>query len=129
MGYWAAPLREVVITEVIGAGPRALHQRYAFSPDADYQEKEIASVYHGSGRVHTYLGDWHSHPHATARLSARDRQTMYRIGRHAEARTECPLIAILAGGPPWVLEVWNAHFQSTRCPALIKPKPTLKQFF
>src|SRR2546425_707963 len=62
IGYWAVPFREVVLTAVVGPGPQALHDTDIFIPDPEYQEAEIARCYEESGRLHTYLGDWHTHP-------------------------------------------------------------------
>src|SRR5262245_43580637 len=62
LGYWAKPYSEVVVTQLIGPGPRAIHKRNRFIPDSDYQEEEIARLYKESGHLHVYLGDWHTHP-------------------------------------------------------------------
>lgn len=106
LGYWSEAGDEVVITDVVGPGPAAVHTAQTFHPDATYQEHEIARIYAASDRHITYLGDWHTHPRAGAYLSRRDRQTLQRIAKHAEARAPIPLMAVLAGGDPWTLGVW-----------------------
>ena len=60
MGYWSDP-NTVVITDVIGPGPNAKHTRYSFHPDVEYHAAEIDRIYSQSGRINTYLGDWHTH--------------------------------------------------------------------
>jgi integrative and conjugative element protein (TIGR02256 family) len=106
IGYWTEDNSEVVVTRAIGPGPKAIHRRYSFIPDAEYHEKEIARYYKESGRLHTYLGDWHTHPQSIPYPSRKDRRTLKRIATHAEARADVPLMAIL-GGPPWSLKVWK----------------------
>src|SRR6266849_1420647 len=98
MGYWIDDASQVVITDVVGPGPRAIHYTKSFVPDHDFQEERIARIYEESDRIWTYLGDWHTHPHGSSSLSRRDRQTLRAIAMHSEARCPLPLMAILAGG-------------------------------
>ena len=107
LGYWAKACEEVVITDVIGPGPAAIHRAQSFLPDSEYQEKEIACRYEESGRLHTYLGDWHTHPQSIPYLSRKDRRTLKTITRHQEARVIAPLMAIL-WWPSWTIEIWMA---------------------
>jgi len=107
IGYWAGSA-EVVVTESIQAGPNAVHRADAFEPDWEFQQNEIARYYMASGRLHTYLGDWHTHPHGLLRLSRRDRRTLNLIAAHVEARAPKALMLLLAGGHPWKLCVWRA---------------------
>src|SRR4051794_35166071 len=80
MGYWARPNLEAVVTRVIGPGPNAIHTPVRFVPDTEYQERKIAEVYARSGRLETYLGDWHTHPGSSCgKLSRQDRRTLRRI--------------------------------------------------
>jgi integrative and conjugative element protein (TIGR02256 family) len=106
MGYWVRAGFEFVITTAIGPGPDAVHSRNSFTPDALFHEREIARLYRQSGRLHTYLGDWHTHPEAPAYLSADDQRTLRRIADHEEARAEMPIMGVLAGGDPWRLAIW-----------------------
>ena len=97
----------LVVTDITGPGPAAQHEPAAFTPDAAYQEAEVARLYRNSGRLHTYLGDWHSHPDGGATLSAKDKRTLKRISRHKEARMREPVMAILAGKIHWELCAWR----------------------
>ena len=106
LGYWADPGYEVVITDIIGPGPEAVHEELSFRPDTSYQEQEIARLYTESGRHTTYLGDWHTHPRMGAYVSRRDSRTLRHIAADPEARAPIPLMAILAGGDPWTLKIW-----------------------
>src|SRR5689334_17122746 len=73
MGYWHGT-DTAVITAIIEAGPGALHERYNFEPDQQWQVEQIARHYSASGRRETYIGDWHTHPAAnTGGLSRTDR--------------------------------------------------------
>lgn len=105
VGYWVDPT-EVVITDVVEAGPAATHSRVGFSPDADYQERRIAELYEASGRYHTYLGDWHSHPAGGLSLSSTDRKTARRIAHTRTARCPRPLMVVLAGQDDWHVAAW-----------------------
>jgi integrative and conjugative element protein (TIGR02256 family) len=100
IGYRAGPAA-VVISHAIGPGDRAQHARRAFIPDHDWQTEELARVYEATGRRHTYLGDWHTHPDGPPWPSRVDRETLRRIAHHAEARCPQPIQAILGGFEPW----------------------------
>jgi integrative and conjugative element protein (TIGR02256 family) len=95
----------VVISQVIGPGPGASHRARAFTPDAAWQEEQLAQAYELAGRRLQYLGDWHTHPRGTVRLSGVDRATLRRIADHAEARSNHPVMAVFAGGPLWQVAV------------------------
>lgn len=109
LGYWVRPWTEVVITEMVGGGPRAIRRPKYFLPDHEYQETEIAKRYETSGRQLYYLGDWHSHPGGSGLLSPTDEQTLRRIIREPAARCRVALMAVLAGGDPWELTVWSGE--------------------
>lgn len=110
MGYWAEHWTEVVITDVIGPGPNAVHHSDEFVPDCDFQESAVAAAYEQSGRLATYLGDWHTHPGGATTLSRKDRRTLRAIARHRDARAPRPLMALLGGCQPrWRLQVWRGE--------------------
>jgi len=107
LGYRHGP-REIVITDATGPGPNAVHRRDGFEPDTEWQSAELARRYFEAQRRISYVGDWHSHPGGAALLSKTDRITLRTISRHPEARCPRPLMAIVAGGDPWKLGVWQA---------------------
>lgn len=88
----------IQVTIQIGPGPRAVHRRHFFHPDSEWQAQEIAAAYAGSGRISTYLGDWHSHPEGSGRPSRLDRSTARRIALCEQARAPHPVMLILHGG-------------------------------
>ncbi len=101
MGYRARDSGEVVVVveEAIGPGPAAEHERRSFLPDADWQRAEVARLYHASGRMCTYLGDWHTHPEGgRLRPSSLDRRAARTIARAPSARAPLPLMLIVAPG-------------------------------
>lgn len=106
VGYWVS-CDVVVVTDVIGPGPRAAHEIDRFVPDPGYQNEKLASRYLESGRLYSYLGDWHSHPNAGPQLSRMDRKALRTIAGTPQARAPIPLMAILANGNPWSLTVWR----------------------
>lgn len=118
MGYWAVPYTEVVVTRAIGPGPHASHEQFSFIPDYQFHDLEIARVYETSGQLHTYLGDWHSHPASVAYVSKLDSRTLKTIAAFGPARAPVPLMAILGAGAPWELRIWKyvpGKFFRPRC--------------
>jgi integrative and conjugative element protein (TIGR02256 family) len=100
LGYLAPEEKgRVQVLEQIGPGPRAVHRSHRFEPDGKWQAKKIAMAYEKSGRIATYLGDWHSHPRGVGWPSRLDRSTARTIARSPEARAPHPLILILFGSP------------------------------
>jgi len=104
LGYSAEDA--AVVADMVGPGPDALHGQSGFVPDADYQEVEIARRYEASGRVVTYLGDSHSHPHGLGRVSRLDLRTLHTIAREPAARVLAPIMLIVFDGDPWRLAAW-----------------------
>lgn len=96
VGYWSET-GDAVITGTIGGGPGAVRQPSRFVADGAWQQKRLDQIYLGSGRVHTYLGEWHSHPTGGLRPSYRDRATARKIARTKEARAPKPLMLIAIG--------------------------------
>ncbi len=107
LGYWSADRTDVVVTECVGPGSKAVHRRSTFVPDHAYHEREVARAYRASGRSITYLGDWHSHPFGPLRLSTADLLTQIRIGRSATARAPEGLMLIIAESEPWKFGIWR----------------------
>ena len=104
---WQMSNGETVIERIIGPGPRAVHEPERFVPDYEYQEAAIVEIFRASDGKLTYLGDWHSHPAAGAYLSPADQATLKRIAEHSESGIRMPMMAIVAGGDPWLLAVWQ----------------------
>jgi len=102
---------DVVICSIIGPGPKARSTKTTFVPDSDWQTAELASAYEASSRQWTYLGDWHTHPSGTGRLSLRDARTLRRIARTPGARAPRAISAILVPATDHSeerLAVWRA---------------------
>jgi integrative and conjugative element protein (TIGR02256 family) len=104
LGYWADA--EVVVADIVGPGPDALHGPMRFVPDTEYQEVEIARRYEASGRVVTYLGDWHTHPRGPGGISRLDLRTLHTIAREPAARAPVPVMLVVFDGEPWRVAAW-----------------------
>lgn len=120
VGYWTTGPEGVVITHAVGPGPCATHSDNRFVPDWSYHELEVARLYEESGRFHTYLGDWHSHPNSTTRLSPTDRRTLVKIANHTAARVTTPLMAIVGDSNPLTLRIWQ--YRPARALGIISDK-------
>ena len=97
VGYWSES-GEAVITETIEGGPDAIRRPSRFEPNGEWQQERLGELYIQSGRVHTYLGDWHSHPHGVPRPSLRDRDTAKKVAATKAARAPQPLTLICSKG-------------------------------
>lgn len=106
MGYRTGD--SIVITSVIGSGPLASRSAVHYKPDEEFEQNEIARVYESSGRLHSYLGDWHTHPGGILRLSRKDKSALTSIAKYQESGTNRPIMAILAGqSDDWRLAIWE----------------------
>lgn len=105
LGYFSGA--SAIIEAMIGAGPKAIHKRTGFSPNHDWQEKQIAKIYKSSNRLCTYLGDWHSHPDGPTMLSPLDKVVLKSIAFHSEARAERPLMLIVSPHHEEDFGVWR----------------------
>jgi integrative and conjugative element protein (TIGR02256 family) len=105
---------ELVIETVIGPGPGALHTATTFTPDSEWQHQQLAAAYHASGRITTYLGDWHSHPGGQPTPSRRDLRTAWAIARRRAARMRQPLMVILGADEDHTWQVAVFRFSRGR---------------
>lgn len=119
VGYISADDDDVVITDAVGPGPKAKHSRRTYIPDYLFHKEEIRRIFHGSGGLHTYLGDWHSHPNAPAYLSFLDKRALQNIARFPGNYIDRPIMLVLGGTGSDVSSEWK--------PAVwrISPRPHL----
>ncbi|MFA4828785.1 MAG: Mov34/MPN/PAD-1 family protein [Thermodesulfovibrionales bacterium] len=113
VGYYFKKNKDLVVTNIVGPGPNAIHGEYYFKPDDDWQEKEIGKLYSESGRLYTYLGDWHVHTVPDEKLSWKDKKTLRRIARHTPARIITPIMGIMYLTENWNLAIWQLKKMST----------------
>ena len=107
LGYFRQPGNVPVILQATGPGPQAIHMRYYYRPDHEFDESQIATLYKKSNRQTTYLGDWHTHPLPIANLSYRDKRTLRRIAKCKSARVDAPLMLILSYDNQWEPTIWQ----------------------
>jgi integrative and conjugative element protein (TIGR02256 family) len=103
MGYWSG--RETVIRALVLGGPRARRSKTGFAPDSSWQQPRIAETYERSGRVDTFLGDWHSHPDGGQIPSWKDIRNLRRIAERSEARAPEPVMLLASNSK----ESWRVH--------------------
>lgn len=105
LGYQAGG--SYVVTRSVGPGPDAVHEEDGFLPDHEYHEREVADHYRTSGRTEVYLGDWHTHPTASAYLSVTDLETLRRISRFKASRIAEPIMLVWGRDEEWRLSGWQ----------------------
>jgi len=93
---------DIVVTDAVGPGRNSTHGEFSFTPDSKYHDGAIARRYTSSGRIVTYLGDWHSHPGGRPSLSRRDKATLVAIAEYQPSRARNPIMLIV--GTPVSLE-------------------------
>lgn len=81
---------------------RASLQRYKLLLPGEYPLDRVAS-----GRISTYLGDWHTHPLGSEQLSPIDIAALKEIASSEEARCSQPLMLLAVGGPKFRLHLWQ----------------------
>ncbi|MBB4365010.1 integrative and conjugative element protein (TIGR02256 family) [Bradyrhizobium sp. CIR18] len=97
---------DLIVVDLRGPGPQALHARHCFIPDHVWQVAEINRAFEASRGDLDYLGDWHSHPDSVAEMSKLDSATLLRITRKVSA----PLMLIVAGsGTDWSSRCWKGQ--------------------
>jgi len=104
MGSWDDH-RTIVVTDVIGPGPNAIHGPHVFDPDQRWQEQRVADVWRlRAGKV-AYLGDWHTHPGRSVKPSRLDLEAAATIGGSPEACAPRPILMIVGLGPNGSVEL------------------------
>ena len=106
LGYTSAE-NDVIVTTVIGAGPKAKHFRSRYEHDAEYERFEADRLYKRTGDPDFYLGDWHTHPGGRARMSWLDRKTLASIAKRGE--TIAGPVTMILGEPNWKLCAWRCQ--------------------
>lgn len=101
-----------IIESAIGPGPNAIHDRYSFHSDHEWQCDYLDKIFFQSKGRQVYLGEWHTHPEGDCRMSTVDRQTLARICCTKRSSAPNALMVIGAGRPgAWV---WMAHHFDTQ---------------
>ena len=113
MGYFGQPENTPVILWATGPGLQAVHLRNHYDPDYKFDESQIATMYKKTGRQIIYLGDWHTHPTPSARLSYRDKRTLRRIAVSKSARIGTPLMLVLSYDDQWDVTIWQGKLHKS----------------
>lgn len=93
-----------VVVDVVGPGNAALHGRTKFIPDHSWQVQQINRIFEETSGDIDYLGDWHTHPTGTVRMSAEDHVTLKRIAKKIGGAVM--LIASPVCGQGWTFGGW-----------------------
>lgn len=111
-GYRSEDDNDVVVTDMVGPGPNAMHHRWTFRPDYVHHRKEIGRIYDKSNGTISYLGDWHSHPGAQAYLSWLDKRALLNIAKFPYNYIDYPIMLVFGNmnnikGSEWTPKVWR----------------------
>jgi integrative and conjugative element protein (TIGR02256 family) len=93
---------EPVVFAAIGPGPNAAHLKSRFMPDHTWQCEQLEDLFQKSSGTWVYLGDWHTHPDSSPKMSQLDKRTLRSIAKYKQAENPQPLMLI--GGyslPNW----------------------------
>ncbi|WP_017842812.1 Mov34/MPN/PAD-1 family protein [Methylotuvimicrobium buryatense] len=93
VGYFAE-FGEPVVFAAIGPGPNAIHLKNRFMPDHTWQCEQLEGIFQKSSGTWVYLGDWHTHPDCSARMSRLDQRTLRSIAKFKQAENPKPLMLI-----------------------------------
>lgn len=106
----------LVVTRMVTGGDEAFRGPTAYAPDVRWQNSRISEYYQASGRMDTYLGDWHSHPNTDyAYLSGDDCAVLKKIIKSKEARAPQPIMCVLTGARnAWNMHGWRAELAPRR---------------
>jgi integrative and conjugative element protein (TIGR02256 family) len=96
-----------VVQHAVGPGSRARHKRERFEPDHEWQCRRLDEIFMASSGRAVYLGDWHTHPDGSPRMSWLDKRTLRNIAMHREASLSRP--TMLIGGGKTGGWIWQGH--------------------
>jgi len=111
-GYITDENEDIVITDIVGPGPKAVHRRTSYSPDYKYHREEVGKIYDRSQGTTSFLGDWHTHPGSGLYLSERDKKALRNIANYPKNFINSPIM-IVASEPilnearNWQLKAWR----------------------
>lgn len=86
-----------VITDVVGPGLSAKHGKFTFTPDYQYHNEESKRHFKNTKGKEYYIGDWHTHPNASPRMSWLDKITILRNAKRANHTDNRSLMMIIGG--------------------------------
>lgn len=109
IGYRSADDIHLVVMDMIGPGPKAKHRKWTYKPDYGFHREEVKKVYDETGGMHTYLGDWHSHPTDSAYLSLLDKRALRNIACFPDNFIDRPIMLVLGRGSngEWTPGTWR----------------------
>lgn len=121
VGYCSADNSQVVVTGMVGPGPRAKHRKWTYKPDYSFHREEIRNIFYENDGVITYLGDWHSHPENSSHLSFLDKRALRNIACFQGNYISCPVMLVLGGInnqklAEWTPCIWGISRQPSNFP-------------
>lgn len=87
----------IVVTDVTGPGPSAVHHPNSIHFDEKYCERKARQL-QSRGKNLCYIGDWHSHPFTKLKPSKVDKRS-FGMKATTHYRTSFPLMIIAGPGP------------------------------
>src|SRR5699024_11897602 len=87
----------LIVTEVTGPGPAAVHQPLSIRFDEKYCERKARQLQNPTKKIN-YIGDWHSHPFSKLKPSKVDKRS-FTLKATTHYCTPHPLTIISVDGP------------------------------
>lgn len=100
---------DVVVERVVGPGGQAKHSSTGYKPDGGFHGLAMERVFRESDGAVYYLGDWHTHPGGSVRMSRRDELALAGIADFDDSHQPHPLMLVAARGEdqPWRFVTWR----------------------
>lgn len=107
LGYEAGA--DVVVERMVGPGGQAEHSSKGYKPDDAFHADQMDRAFRESTGAIYYLGDWHTHPGGSVRMSRKDQLTLADIANFQASHQPHPLMLIAArgDGDPWRFAAWR----------------------
>ncbi|RKD21687.1 hypothetical protein BEP19_13710 [Ammoniphilus oxalaticus] len=116
----------LIVTDVSGPGPDAIHQPFSIRFDEKYCERKARQL-ERRGKHLRYIGDWHSHPFSKLKPSKVDKQSFsFKAMNHY--RTPTPLMIIAGPGPLIPLQAFILTNKIINVPPTLIDQATLRQY-
>lgn len=107
VGRFEGEVARPIISGCLGPPPDSVARSHFFERGTEGVDEYLRESFHDGSQ---YLGEWHSHPNGSPKMSGRDRVTMQGIALRATYEMPEPILMIIAGSATngWQYGTWRA---------------------